>query len=52
MKRSRLMDPNLRAPLRFARTSGEAFRDASYGACIERPWPTLWQRFMNLLRSL
>jgi hypothetical protein len=27
------------APLRFARTSSEAFRDCTYGAAIERPVP-------------
>jgi hypothetical protein len=27
------------APLRFARTSAEAFKDYTYGAAIERPEP-------------
>jgi hypothetical protein len=33
--------------LRFARTAGEAFRDASYGAAIERPTPPLLQRLLS-----
>ena len=36
--------------LRFARTASEAFRDASYGAAIERPTPTLMQRLAQYLR--
>lgn len=27
------------APLRFARTSSEAFKDHTYGAALERPMP-------------
>lgn len=35
-----------RSPQRFARTASEAFRDASYGAAIERPLPSLWKRIL------
>lgn len=37
--------------LRFHRTASEAFKDASYGAAIERPIPTFWQRLMQQLRE-
>lgn len=33
--------------LRYARTASEAFRDASYGAAIERPQPSLLQRLLS-----
>jgi hypothetical protein len=33
--------------LRFERTASAAFRDASYGAAIERPAPSLLQRLLS-----
>lgn len=41
-----------RSPLRYSRTTGEAFRDADYADPIDRPEPTLWSRFLNFLRRL
>jgi hypothetical protein len=38
--------------LRYPRTSGEAFKDASYAACIERPWPSLWKRILQHIREV
>jgi len=27
----------------------DAFKDARYGAAIEKPWPSLWQRVLVAL---
>lgn len=38
--------------LRFPRTAAEAFRDATYGACMEvYIRPGLWPRILQLLRK-
>lgn len=36
-----------RLPTMFPRTAAEAFKDASYGAAIERPVPSVWRRLFT-----
>lgn len=44
------MSPLHRCHLRFPRTSGEAFKDASYATAIEIPTrPSLWRRVVRAL---
>lgn len=35
--------------MRFFRTAGDAFRDATYASAIELPPPSFWQRVWSLL---
>lgn len=36
-----------RGPLRYPRTSGEAFKGMDYASAIERPYPSFWRRFIQ-----
>lgn len=38
--------------LRYHRSTASAFKDAQYGAAIERPVPSLWRRFVNFIGSV
>lgn len=38
--------------LRFPRTMAEAFKDATYGAAIERPYPSLWRRILEAVKEM
>lgn len=40
------------AGLRFYRTAGEAFKDASYASAIEKPYPSLWRRIVRHIREV
>jgi len=45
-------EPTLRFHgLRFPRTSGEAFKDHAYGAALEKPLPSIWQRLLQSLKE-
>ena len=45
-------EPTLRfRGLRFPRTSGEAFKDHAYGAALEKPLPSIWQRLLQSLKE-
>jgi hypothetical protein len=41
-----------RCALRYPRTASEAFRDAAYGAAIENPIPSFWQRVLRHIREV
>lgn len=41
-----------RSPLMFHRTMGAAFKDATYGCAIERPWPPLWKRLAIAIKEI
>jgi hypothetical protein len=41
-----------RCALRYPRTLDEAFRTPAYGAAIERPMPSFWQRLVQHVREV
>ena len=46
-------EPTLRfRGLKFERTASAAFRDAAYGAAIEKPLPSFWQRLFDKFKGI
>lgn len=44
--------PLIYTGLRYPRTMGQAFKDATYASALERPYPSLWRRIVQHVKEV